>query len=207
MEELQSTEILDREILEDARKKADRILRAADESAAAGAALWDKKTEDALAELGSRYDAMLAKASGEIMARLPLDERRARSEIIEGLLSSAADDWVAGLDQERVLSLLEGELEKYCAEYPELREEKGFRVRLYNISISCAKPLVARLFPRADAEFAVVKAVHGYPGIVIDCGPVRVTASVRGILDDLLLDRREELVSALIGQDAEGGPP
>ncbi|MDR1286211.1 MAG: ATPase [Treponema sp.] len=207
MEELQSTEILDREILEDARKKAGRLLGAADESAAAAAALWDKKTKDSLTELKGRYDAMLANASAEIMARLPLDERRARSEIIENLLASAADDWVSGLGPERVLSLLEGEFKKYCGEYPELREETGFRVRLHNISVSGAKPLVARLFPRADGEFIEEKAAHLYPEIIIDCGPVRVTASIRGILDALLLDRREELVSALIGQDAEGGLP
>ncbi|MDR0602277.1 MAG: ATPase [Treponema sp.] len=205
MEELQSTEILDREILEDARKKASRILKSADENAASGAALWDKKTEEAIAELKGRYDAMLAKASAEIMARLPLDERRARSEIIEGLLSSAADDWVSGLGPERVLSLLEGALEKYCAECPELREEKTFRVLLHNMPVSGAEPLVARLFPRARAEFTEIPAAHPYPEIIIDSALVRATASIRVMLDALLLDRREELVSALIGEDAEGG--
>ena len=106
MEELQTTEILDREILEDARKKAGRLLKAADETAAANAAIWDKKTEEALGELKGRYALMREETSAEIMARLPLDKRRAKSEIIEALLASAADDWVSGLDPRRVLSLL-----------------------------------------------------------------------------------------------------
>ena len=51
MEELQSTEILEREILEDARKKAMRILKTADDTIRAKTAEWEKKTADAVAEL------------------------------------------------------------------------------------------------------------------------------------------------------------
>jgi hypothetical protein len=41
VEELQSTEALDREILEDARKKAFKILKGADESAASSKKSWE----------------------------------------------------------------------------------------------------------------------------------------------------------------------
>jgi hypothetical protein len=52
MEELQSTEALDREILEDARKKAFKILKTAGETEAASQTAWDRKLEKTLAETG-----------------------------------------------------------------------------------------------------------------------------------------------------------
>jgi vacuolar-type H+-ATPase subunit E/Vma4 len=207
MEELQSTEILDREILEDARKKASRILKAADETSAANAALWDKKTEEALAELRDRYALMREKTSAEIMARLPLDERRARSEIIEGLLSGAAEEWVSGLGRERVLAILEHTLLRYIAEYPEIREEKSIAVFLHNLPKKDAEPLLKKLFPSAEAQYKEEPALHRYPEIIIDTKKVRITSSIKMLLDSLLLDKREELVSALIGESAEGGKP
>jgi hypothetical protein len=207
MEELQSTEILDREILEDARKKAGRILKAADEAAAANAALWDKKTGEALAELKDRYAGMLKKASAEIMARLPLDERRARSEIIEGLLSGAAGDWASGLGRERVLAVLERELIRYSGECPEIREEKSIAVFLHNLKKNDVEPLLKKLFPAARPEYREEPALHHYPEIIIDTKKVRITSSIKMLLDSLLLDKREELVSALVGEEAEGGNP
>jgi hypothetical protein len=207
MEELQSTEILDREILEDARKKAGRILKAADEASAANAALWDKKIDEALAGLKDRYAGMLEKASAEIMARLPLDKRRARSEIIEGLLSGAAGIWVSDLGRERVLAILERELIRYAGECPEIREEKSIAVILHNLKKGDVEPLLKKLFPAAAAEYREEPALHPYPEIIIDTKNVRITSSIKMLLDSLLLDKREELVSALIGEDAEGGNP
>ena len=55
MEELQSTEALDREILEDARKKAFKILKSADESAASAKAAWDRKLERTLKEVRENF--------------------------------------------------------------------------------------------------------------------------------------------------------
>ncbi|MDR3337641.1 MAG: ATPase, partial [Treponema sp.] len=90
MEELQSTEVLDREILEDARRKAQRILKTADEEAAASGKVWEKKTEKALAELKRRHEERLELGRVEIMARLPLDKRRLRLCRIDSLLHEAA---------------------------------------------------------------------------------------------------------------------
>jgi vacuolar-type H+-ATPase subunit E/Vma4 len=203
MEELQSTEILDREILEDARKKASRILKSADETVAGGGAVWEKKTNQALAELRDRYAGMREKASVEIMARLPLDKKRAKSEIIEKLLVSAAEDWVLSLDRERLLSLLEQTMRKYVAECPELLEEKSAGVILHNLDIRDAGPLMKKILPGVKMEIREAPAAHHYPEIIVDTKPVRFISSLKVLLDTLLHDRREELVSALIGEQGE----
>ena len=56
MEELQSTEVLDREILEDARRKAFRILKTADDTVKSNTAGWEKKTAAALKDLNTRHE-------------------------------------------------------------------------------------------------------------------------------------------------------
>ena len=55
MEELKSTELLDREILEDARKKAHKILNTAGDSLGAQTRDWDEKIRSALASIGKSY--------------------------------------------------------------------------------------------------------------------------------------------------------
>ena len=54
MEELRSTEVLDREILEDARKKAQKILKTAEDAHAAQAQDWDKKINGAVESIYGR---------------------------------------------------------------------------------------------------------------------------------------------------------
>jgi hypothetical protein len=86
MEELQSTEALDREILEDARKKAHRILKTADDTIKAKSTEWEKNTAAALGELEKKYAAQGKIAASEIMAFLPMDKHRLRATKIEELL-------------------------------------------------------------------------------------------------------------------------
>jgi integrase len=119
MEELQSTEALDREILEDARRKAFRILKSADDTVKSNALTWEKKTNNAAADLKRRFEERRNKSLEEIMARLPLDKRRAESEKIERLVSEALDLWYKTQSRERILGLLEAELRRRLADCPE----------------------------------------------------------------------------------------
>jgi vacuolar-type H+-ATPase subunit E/Vma4 len=220
MEELLSTEALDREILEDARKKAYRILKAADDAVKAGAAAWEKKTAEAAAEMEGRYALRRERAAAEIMARLPLDKQRLRSEKIEGLLLSAAEDWFSGLDRKQVLSLLEGELGKGLGECPEARDFPRAGVRLRGLDQAEAGVLLKKhlpglvpVFEKSGAGELPPQGKAGgsqargqvYPEMILDFPPVRITVSIALAVDSLLRDRRAELVSALLGPEALRG--
>jgi hypothetical protein len=125
MEELQSTEVLDREVLEDARRKAFRILKAADDTVKADTLAWEKKTGQAAEDIKRRFDERCKKASEEIMARLPLDKSRAESEKIENLLRNAVDAWYAVQSREWILRLLEAELRRRLDDCPEFGNGDG----------------------------------------------------------------------------------
>ncbi|MDR2111463.1 MAG: ATPase [Spirochaetaceae bacterium] len=207
MEELRSTEILDREILEDARKKAYRILKAADDTVTSSAESWEKKTERALAGVRKKYAERSAKAREEIMARLPLDKRRARSEYFEGCLKSAMDAYLSGLKRDTLLALLEAELAVRFAEYRETGEDPApvpWRACFRGLHEAEAAALLKKLAPRpfdlqGDGLFDLAGT---FPAVVVNTPSARIIASVDAAAGALLDDRRGELVSALIGAEA-----
>jgi vacuolar-type H+-ATPase subunit E/Vma4 len=205
MEELQSTEILDREILEDARKKAYKILKTADETVKAGAEEWEKKNRSALGELDKRYAERLERASLEIMARLPLDKRRAKSELIEGLLKNAVDSWFNALSHDRILGIIEKELALRLAACPD-SDTAAPRVTLHNMGRDEAEALLRKTLVKdgrklpSSLQITEMPSISKYPAMIIDTQAVRITVSIDMVLDTLLHERREELVGALIGE-------
>ncbi|MDR1099559.1 MAG: hypothetical protein LBL28_03675 [Treponema sp.] len=219
MEELQSTEALDRELLEDARKKAFRILKTADDAVKANAESWEEKTRNAIAELEKQYADRRQESIVEILARLPLEMRRIWSEKVENFLDSAVEDWFKGLGREQVLALLSRELEHRLAGCPEFAAAGTIRVGLKCLGRTDAGPLLQKYLPQAvlvfedspdGGEFPDSRnnpASSGvYPELVLDIPEVKLTASIRQAVDFFLLKKRAELIEALLGPEALSGP-
>lgn len=208
MEELQSTEILDREILEDARRKAQRILKTADETAASAAASWEKKTGKALARIRKAYGQRLEQSREEIMARLPLDKRRSRLETVEGFLKKAAGDYLRSLSPERIQGLLGAELVRRCGEFAAEPPDAGaapLKVHFRGLSGADLGELMEQALPGwawvpPDAKTPDLPGT--FPAIRIDAPGFRVTVSADAEVEALLLERRAELTAALIGEAA-----
>jgi hypothetical protein len=220
MEELQSTEALDRELLEDARKKAFRILKTADEAVKANAESWEEKTRAAVAELEKQYADRRQQTVVEILARLPLEMRRIWSEKVENFLDSAVEDWFRGLGREQVLALLARELEHRLAGCPEFAAAGTIRVGLNSLSRTDAGALIKKYLPQAVLAFEESPAPEEtvpdsrnnpassgvYPELVLDIPEVKLTASIRQAVDFFLLKKRAELIEALLGPEALSGP-
>jgi hypothetical protein len=224
MEELQSTEVLDREILGDARRKAFRIIKTADDTVKADALVWEKKTAQAVEDLRARFEERRLKSSQEIMARLPLDKRRAESEKIEFLVAQALDAWYCVQSRERILGFLEDELRLRLEGCPEFTG-RNVKAMFYRIEAGEGEALLARVLPRGSWETVDYKlSVEGaasasstgagaairasgvlsgkYPELVLDMPELRITASINMLVSSLLADYRAELTAALIGEDS-----
>ena len=206
MEELQSTEILDREILEDARKKAYKILKTADDSIKAKSAEWEKRTADTLKELEYKYAQSKKNAVKEIMAVLPLDKRRAKAKKIEELLNKAVHSWYTGLDRESVLELIRNELAKRIAHCEELNVKsqsinvsEKIRILLHKIEQAEAQAILKVVLPGRQCEIETIQSKAVYPELVLETGGLRVYASVGRTVDFILGEKRAELVESLLG--------
>jgi len=197
MEELRSTETLDREILEDARKKADRILKTAEQALRAGAEAGEAKTRAAIAELERLHSERMARRTRYGYARLPLDERRIRSERTDRKLRAAADSYLAALPREELLSLLSGELALRRDALP----SAGLRVAARGLRREEAAAILESLL--ADRQWSLdSQTAEGPMELQLDAPDVRVTASVPALVEDVLGDKRAELVTALFGAGA-----
>jgi vacuolar-type H+-ATPase subunit H len=211
MEELQSTDVLDKEILEDARKKARRILKTADETVAVSGEKWETQTRQALDTIRQTYAQRTQKSREEIMARLPLDKRRIYSEKVETLLHSAMGEYLGGLPREKLLSLLETELRLRAGELPEPGAgSPPVSVGCRALSEAELTALLSGSVPetrwilREDFSFHALPGT--FPAIVVDAPSVRITASLDALAESLLEDSRAELVAALLGPSALLGP-
>ncbi|MDR1985974.1 MAG: ATPase [Treponema sp.] len=205
MEELQSTERLDREILEDARKKAYRILKAADEAVKAGIEAWEQKTNAAIAGIRQKYAQGFETIQRELQARLVLDKRRIRAKKIEGLLTSALDAYFFSLPRVRLLSLLERALHGCVAEVQKAGEPiAGFTVQCQGLTDAEGTQLLKTCLPGETWTLTSAGLIQEdpFPQILADAPNVRITVSISGLGKALLEDKRAELVEALIGSAA-----
>jgi len=197
MEELQSTDILAHEILEDARKKASRILKSADDTVCAHTKEWEKKTAESIGALDKKHAEQKELAAEKIMARLPIDKRRAKVEKIESLLQSAVETWYSGLSRGQILELLSRELSKrlaLCGGFSSLPEK---RVYYNGLERGEAESVLKILGEKCDVKENAT--ADRYPAITLEAGNVRIIASIQKLVDYLLQEKRIELVEALVG--------
>jgi hypothetical protein len=222
MEELHSTEALDREILEDARKKAFKILKTADDTVQSKGRSWERKTQRAIEGIRKTYAAKTGSLREETMARLPLDKRRLRSETAEAFLKEAMDAFLTGLGRDVLLSILErefaGRLEAchmVLGESEISPSEKEFKPVLYYSSMSAgeAAGIFKNLLDRQEAENSgglekaeLIQdnspAASRFPALALHTPVVRIKASVEAAAGELLKNKRAELAGALLGEGA-----
>jgi len=204
MEELNSTEILDREILEDARKKAMRILKTADDTVRTKTSEWEKKTHEAIIELEKKYNGQRDEAAVNIMARLPVDKLRTKAEKIENMLQSAVKTWYESLSRQRILEILTDEFAKrlsLCAEFADSEKKRVFysvlnRKEAENV-VKNASSITSKNWSDYNMEESFSDSC--YPSITLETEDIRIIVSIQKTVDLLLQEKRTELVEALVG--------
>ncbi|HRC83601.1 MAG TPA: hypothetical protein PKW00_07605, partial [Rectinema sp.] len=98
MEEIRGTEALEREILEDARKRADRIIRKAEENARLLGAQTEQRIKEAKAALLSEYQIKKKTAELEMLSRLPLEKARLDILYRDEMLRKALQEALASMN-------------------------------------------------------------------------------------------------------------
>jgi len=201
MEELRSTDTLDKEILEDARKKADRILRTAEQSLKSLTDEWSNRTVGTIADLERTHVEAGERHRKEVMARLPLDKRRARSQRTEGLLRSAMEEYISLVPRKRLLLLMEQELKARVQALP----TDGLKVSFGGMEKDEAHALLKACLAGTASPYGMEDSPSlssGYPELILDAPDVKVVVSIAARMEELLKDKRGELARALLGEGA-----
>ena len=105
MEELRSTEVLDKEIETDARKKAERILAKADSDGKALVADVARRIEKFTEEKTTEYQKKTESYQADRDAVVPLEKERFLVSFIESAIIKAIDSYLEALGEEKRIAL------------------------------------------------------------------------------------------------------
>jgi vacuolar-type H+-ATPase subunit E/Vma4 len=202
VEELRSTEVLDREILEDARKKAFKILKTSDDTVQSQTKRWEKKTVKAVADIRKTYTQRLETLREEILARLPLDKRRLRSETAEHFLRDAMEAFLQNLPRGEVLAILEKQFTERAEACAELSNSKTAVV--YS---GMSEAEILGILKKSKLKEWDLKKDEGtnaarLPALTLNVPAAKISASVDDAAMELLEEKRAELIKALLGEGA-----
>ncbi|MCL2764201.1 MAG: hypothetical protein FWD40_02820 [Treponema sp.] len=198
MEELQSTEILDREILEDARKKAMRIFKQTEDTMQSDNAQWEKKINESIDKLDIKYNEQKYSETDRRMKRLPVDKHRIKIEKIQNMLDFAAESWYKSLSRDQILKLLSCELEKRFACCNDLFSDRQIHAYYNALDYNEAEELVKKISPACLIKKN--KNDSAYPSIILETDEVIITSSIEIIIESILSEKRAELTASLLGQ-------
>jgi V/A-type H+-transporting ATPase subunit E len=198
MEEIVTTEPLEKEILSDARKKAERILKDSSLEAESAAREGQERSEKALLALASDYGSRAKRYRDESLARLPLEKARIKAAHVDALLRKAMDAYlesIDGVERERLLLELLSRAASLVGSSP-------VSVRYRGLSRAEAEALVSKAFPKSHIASISEDPSLGSTGLVAATGDGNLSArATLDLVGERLLDEeRGELAKTLCGE-------
>jgi hypothetical protein len=205
MEELLSTDSIHREILDDAKRKATKILNGAENTVVAVSAEWNAKLQKAVDQVKKRYETDLAEKKTESWARLAMDKARAKLSKVTGELDNAMTAFFQSLSRKEILDILEHALSVRIdnvksAALPLFNA--GFsqlQVQAYGLGKDEAETLLSHLSLTAVQIDRREISGDELPSIVLLAGDIKITASIQAEAEAVLLSKRSEAAEVLFG--------
>jgi len=198
MEEIGNTEAIQKEILDEARKTAERLIREADEEVARTVASAAERSQAAREETRRSAEAWIERHRAETLARIPLEKIRYRTELVDGRVRKALGAYMAGLGTDRVASLCEGLMKGAASQF----KGKDVRIRHRGLdkarSVTVAKAALGIAEAREVVEDPKLPAV----GLVVESldGRLTLRATMDLVESDLLDRTRGVLARALCAE-------
>ena len=204
MEELRSTEVLDREIRQDAERKAKRILERADESAQSLLDGVSSRVEDSRKQAQEKAGKQAALYEKNVNGSIPLEKERYTVSYIHNSVLEALNEYFESLGAQKRLSVIESLIKRSLS----ILGDDAVKARVVGIPLSDAEAMLKALFKDrltscTSGELTLLsdEAVNGFAfreGILL--------VSERGVTCRMTLDQKvrevldshsEELAAAL----------
>jgi len=196
MEEIRGTEALEQEILDDARKRAERIVRKAQEDAKSMRSGADKEIEQSLEALRQAYRQRQEKAEQEARSRIPLEKIRLEIQFKDAKLREVTETAVSTLPSALFARWCIAKLERQ----EELVRSSSARVMVDGLDEDSLRRIKALLGDRS-ASSLVEDASMKVRGVIVEPSDrsFRISITEHELLDWLLDEKRGELATALFG--------
>ncbi|MBO4439652.1 MAG: hypothetical protein J5798_09910 [Spirochaetaceae bacterium] len=203
MEEFRSTEILDKEIQEDARRKAEKLLKRADEDCQKIMDELAARIEAVSKEKQAFYAARAEAIKKDLGAALPLEKERFLVSFIDSSILKGIYRFIDGLSSEKKIALLENLLKRYESKLA----DKKLTVKFHGFEQDELKKMFQKHFNKLNIDSFVslnddaAKELHDEYGMIIESTDksVRCRVTIDELIEEIVDTYRYEIAEALFG--------
>lgn len=203
MQELRSTDILDKEILTDARKKAEKILKKADADCAELLAKVDSDIEKAEAEKKDFFNKKLEAYERDQQNSIPLEKQRFEVSFIQNAIAAEINEYLTSLSEEKRLEIAtknfdfnsEKKLVAYVYGFDLTEAKKYLTKKLGKNLIDCKETVFRKIVLEDDCGLTKPQ------GIILESEDktFRARLTLSEVCGALMNVNRNELADALFG--------
>lgn len=203
MQELRSTDILDKEILNDARKKAEKILKKADADCAELLAKVDSDIAKAKAEKEEFFNKKLEAYERDQQNTIPLEKQRFEVSFIQNAVAAEMNAYLQSLTEEKRLEIAtknfdfnsELKFKAYVYGFELAEASKFLTKKLGKNLLSCEMTVFRKIVMEEDCGLTKPQ------GIILESEDktYRARLTLSEVCGNLLNVNRNELADALFG--------
>ncbi len=211
MEELRSTEILDLEIENDAKKRAEKILNDAQNEQARILSEVETNVKEAEDKQKKYYQDKLNRFENNLKAAVPLEKRRFLIDFYYNSVSKAMNDYFANLSQEKLLELLRNKSGACLKKF----DDKNFDVLYFGLEGKSAekelKTLLGNKLASVKETSFALSGEEPFPGNELHAGYILISTDnnvkIRVTVDQIVREIREKYNYQLTTALFNGGLP
>ena len=204
MEVLHSTDVIGEEIKEEARKKADRILKNADLEIETLRNTLNEKLEKLEKEQKEIYSNKIQKYKDSVFVTLPLKKWKEKVEYVENVLNEALEAYFTSLSMDKKLKIIKTMLEKFT----HIVDGKNIILKYAGFPKEEARQLVSSIFSNVDikecreALYSEKRFAGVYEGLIIEDSEKTFIckAGMEQAKKNIFDEKKEKLAKALLGE-------
>lgn len=205
MEELRSAEILDKEIQDDARKKAEKILRNADSQCDQIMAQVESRLEEAKKEKEIYFNQKADQVKKDLDSSMPLEKSRFLVSYISSSIAKGINEYLKTLSSEKRFELAVSLLNQFS----NLVSDRTFEAAVYGFDPAYVKSTLSskvKINSCSSVEFAksgseAVDGIEIHEGVILlsEDKSVKIRLTLEEVITELIDKYRKELAVTLFG--------
>lgn len=205
MEELRSAEILDKEIQDDARKKAEKILRNADSQCDQIMAQVESRLEEAKKEKEIYFNQKAEQVKKDLDSNMPLEKSRFLVSYISSSIAKGINEYLKTLSSEKRFELAVSLLNQFS----NLVSNRTFDAAVYGFDPAYVKSTLSskvKINSCSSVEFAksgseAVDGIEIHEGVILlsEDKSVKIRLTLEEVITELIDKYRKELAVTLFG--------
>lgn len=205
MEELRSAEILDKEIQDDARKKAEKILRNADSQCNQIMAQVESRLEEAKKEKEIYFNQKADQVKKDLDSSMPLEKSRFLVSYISSSIAKGINEYLKTLSSEKRFELAVSLLNQFS----NLVSDRTFDAAVYGFDPAYVKSTLSskvKINSCSSVEFAksgseAVDGIEIHEGVILlsEDKSVKIRLTLEEVITELIDKYRKELAVTLFG--------